>query len=208
MKRSLKFLAAGVAATAMVVAPTAASAQEDPSIAEIAVENGLDTLVTAVTLAGLDGALADCAYGPVTVFAPTEEAFAALPADVLNAAIADPEGLLTQVLLYHVVPGVQDAAAVTSATSLTTAQGQDLSVDGTVLNGSVNIVATDITACNGIVHVIDAVLIPELGEAETTEETNELPDTGVNSGILALVAGAFLLTGGAVLGLNRRRVEV
>jgi LPXTG-motif cell wall-anchored protein len=129
------------------------------------------------------------------VFAPVDSAFAALPAETLGAALADPSGLLTQILLYHVVPGSLDAAAVTSSTSLTTAQGGTISVNGAVLNGDINIIATDINACNGIVHLIDGVLIPAL------------PETGLGSSSVTLALGAMVLLGGsALLVATRRRV--
>lgn len=198
MKRSIKGLVAGLAASALLVAaPMSASAQDgDESITAIAsAEATLSTVVTALTLANLADTLDDCSYGPVTVFAPVDSAFAALPAETLGAALADPSGLLTQILLYHVVPGSLDAAAVTSSTSLTTAQGGTISVNGAVLNGDINIIATDINACNGIVHLIDGVLIPAL------------PETGLGSSSVTLALGAMVLLGGsALLVATRRRV--
>jgi transforming growth factor-beta-induced protein len=198
MKRSIKGLVAGLAASALLVAaPMSASAQDgEESITAIAsAESTLSTVVTALTLANLADTLDDCSYGPVTVFAPVDSAFAALPAETLGAALADPSGLLTQILLYHVVPGSLDAAAVTSATSLTTAQGGTISVNGAVLNGDINIIATDIAACNGIVHLIDGVLIPTL------------PETGLGSSSTTLALGAMVLLGGsALLVATRRRV--
>jgi LPXTG-motif cell wall-anchored protein len=186
-----------------------------PSIAELAVSSELDTLVEAVTAAGLADSLSDCAADPVTVFAPTDAAFAALPADTLAAALADPDGLLTTVLTYHVVPGLVGAAEVTAATSLTTAQGEAIAVNGAVLNGSVNIVATDNWACNGVVHVIDGVLLPPslAPAAPTTTPTTaplattpagDLPATGSENTVMALVAGLLVLGGIAMLGLRRR----
>jgi transforming growth factor-beta-induced protein len=207
MKRTLKVLVAGFAASALLVAaPMSASAQDgEDSITAIASgEATLSTVVTALTLAELAGALDDCSYGPVTVFAPVDSAFAALPAETLGAALADPSGLLTQILLYHVVPGSLDAAAVTSSTSLTTAQGGTISVSGAVLNGNINIIATDIAACNGIVHLIDGVLIPTLAD-----ETHELPETGVSSTVTTMALGALVLFGGsAMLVATRRRITV
>lgn len=198
MKRSIKGLVAGLAASALLVAaPMSASAQDgDESITAIAsAEATLSTVVTALTLANLADTLDDCSYGPVTVFAPVDSAFAALPAETLGAALADPSGLLSQILLYHVVPGSLDAAAVTSSTSLTTAQGETISVNGAVLNGDINIIATDINACNGIVHLIDGVLIPTL------------PETGLGSSSVTLALGAMVLLGGsALLVATRRRV--
>jgi transforming growth factor-beta-induced protein len=198
MKRSIKGLVAGLAASALLVAaPMSASAQDgDESITAIASgEATLSTVVTALTMANLADTLNDCSYGPVTVFAPVDSAFAALPAATLGAALADPSGLLTQILLYHVVPGSLDAAAVTSSTSLTTAQGGTISVSGAVLNGDVNIIATDITACNGIVHLIDGVLIPTL------------PETGLGTSSVTLALGMMVILGGsALLIATRRRV--
>ncbi len=198
MKRSIKGLVAGLAASALLVAaPMSASAQDgDESITAIAsAEATLSTVVTALTLANLADTLDDCSYGPVTVFAPVDSAFAALPAETLGAALADPSGLLSQILLYHVVPGSLDAAAVTSSTSLTTAQGETISVNGAVLNGDINIIATDVNACNGIVHLIDGVLIPTL------------PETGLGSSSVTLALGAMVLLGGsALLVATRRRV--
>lgn len=101
--------------------------------------------------------------GPFTVFAPTDAAFAALPAGTVDALLANPD-VLAEVLLYHVVPGSVLAADVVGLTSATTAQGSDIaiSVDGSTvtLNGSSKVVATDIQASNGAIHVIDAVLLP------------------------------------------------
>ena len=216
MKRTLKMLAAGAAAAAVVAAPMAASAQEDDSIAAIAAaDENFTTLVQAVGLADLGGLLGDCSEGPFTVFAPTDEAFGSLPADVLGAALADTD-LLTSILLYHVVPGTVLAADVVGLDSATTAQGEDIAVDGTVLNGSVNIVDTDIEACNGVIHVIDAVLLPPSvsGEEAPAEDAAEeaadepLPATGVNSLTAGLAAAALLAGGVALVGVSRRRVTV
>jgi transforming growth factor-beta-induced protein len=167
VKKSFALTIAGAVALAVSAVPSAASAQvPDPlpaeSIAAVAQAGGFSTLLTAATAAGLDGALADCAAGPFTVFAPTNDAFAALDQELLTAALGDPDGLLTDVLNYHIVPGIVPAADVVAATSLTTVLGADLAVSGTTLNGTVNITATDNFACNGVVHVIDAVLVPTL----------------------------------------------
>ena len=175
-----------------------------PSIAEIAVDGGFDTLVTAVTAAGLAEGLADCTSDPVTVFAPTDEAFAALPTETLEAALADPDGLLTTVLTYHVVPGIVGAAEVTSSTSLTSAQGEPIAVDGAVLNGSANIISTDNFACNGVVHAIDAVILPpSLAPAESAPDlAPDLPSTGGETTLLLIIAAAMVIGGFALIRLR------
>jgi transforming growth factor-beta-induced protein len=139
-------------------------ANEDaPSIAAIAAEDGrFTTLVTALEAAGLAETLAG--EGEFTVFAPTDEAFAALPEGTVESLLEDPQGALTAVLLYHVVEGAVPAEAVVTLDSATTLQGEPVTIsvrDGKViLNDSVEVVITDIVASNGIIHVIDGVLLP------------------------------------------------
>jgi len=133
-----------------------------PSIAEIAAgDNRFDTLTTALELTGLDDVLAT--GGPFTVFAPTDDAFAALPAGLLDSLIADPAAL-TNVLLYHVVPGDLFAETVVTLDGAATVLGPGINIDvredGVFLNGNVQVIITDIAASNGVIHVIDAVLIP------------------------------------------------
>lgn len=133
-----------------------------PTLTEAATAAGtFNTLLAAVTAAGLADTI-DTAPA-ITVFAPTDEAFAAIPADTLAALLADPEAL-TGVLLYHVVDGAKLASDVVGAASLTTLGGTELTVtvteDGVLLNDSVKIVTTDILVRNGVIHVIDAVLLP------------------------------------------------
>lgn len=174
MKKRLASIAAAVGLVALAVPATANAQVPDPlpdeSIAQVATDAGVfETLLTAATAAGLDGALADCSAGPFTVFAPTDDAFAAVPEDLLTAALGDPDGLLTDILNYHIVPGIVPATDVLAADTLTTALGADLVVDGdaATLNGTVNITGTDNFACNGVVHIIDAVLVPELPSIAT-----------------------------------------
>ena len=120
-----------------------------------------NTLESVIELAGLSEALAN--DGPLTVFAPTDDAFAALPATLLDALIEDPQGLLTSILLYHVVAGEARSTDLSNGQSITTVIGADVLVtinnDGVFINDAQVIVA-DIEADNGIVHVIDAVLTP------------------------------------------------
>jgi transforming growth factor-beta-induced protein len=142
---------------------------QDQNIVEIAAGNAdFSTLVAAVTAADPSIAEALSGEGPLTVFAPTNAAFEALLAQLNMSAedlLANTE-LLNQVLLYHVVSGSVLAADVVGmdGQSATTLQGEPVEISvvdgGVVLNGSVNVTATDILATNGVIHVIDAVLLP------------------------------------------------
>ncbi|MCS6909495.1 MAG: fasciclin domain-containing protein [Anaerolineales bacterium] len=119
-----------------------------------------NTLVAAVKAAGLVDALNG--PGPLTVFAPTDAAFAKLPRATLNALLADPKAL-SNILLYHVVAGDVRAAQVVNLTSATTLQGESIAIsltDGKVKVNNANVIATDITASNGVIHVIDTVILP------------------------------------------------
>ncbi len=131
------------------------------SIVDIAVGNDdFSTLVTAVTAAGLVDALSG--EGPFTVFAPTNDAFAALPAGALDAVLADP-ALLTAVLTYHVVAADVRAADVVGLDRARTIQGEYLAISVTdgVRVDQATVIATDLVATNGVIHVIDAVLLPK-----------------------------------------------
>lgn len=144
----------------------AAEWSDDPKpasrdIVDTAVAAGsFKTLVTAVKAAGLVETLKS--PGPFTVFAPTDEAFAALPKGALESLLKNPDALRS-VLLYHVVPGKVMAADVTKLTSAKTALGQTVAIDTSkgVRVGAAMVVQTDISASNGVIHVIDAVLMPK-----------------------------------------------
>ena len=131
-------------------------------IVDTAVAAGdFNTLVTAVKAAGLVETLKG--EGPFTVFAPTDAAFAKVPTDTLNALLAD-SAALANVLTYHVVAGNVMAADVVKLTSAVTVQGQAVSIevkDGKVYVDGAQVVATDIKASNGVIHVIDAVILPK-----------------------------------------------
>ena len=131
-------------------------------IVDTAVAAGdFNTLVTAVKAAGLVETLKG--EGPFTVFAPTDAAFAKVPTDTLNALLAD-KAALANVLTYHVVAGNVMAADVVKLTSAVTVQGQAVSIevkDGKVFVDGAQVVATDIKASNGVIHVIDAVILPK-----------------------------------------------
>ena len=130
-----------------------------PDIVDTAVSAGFNTLVAAVKAAGLVGTLKG--EGPFTVFAPTDEAFAKIPADALNALLADKEAL-RKVLLYHVVAGKVTAADVVQLSSATTAQGSDVMIDAShgVRINNATVVMADVMTSNGIIHAIDTVLMP------------------------------------------------
>jgi uncharacterized surface protein with fasciclin (FAS1) repeats len=131
------------------------------TIVDIAVEDGrFGTLVTALQTAGLVDTLAG--NGPFTVFAPTDDAFAALPDGVLAGLLEDIPSL-TEVLTYHVVAGSVLAEQVVGLNSATTLQGEDIIVtvvDGVVMIDEAKVVITDIIGSNGVIHVIDSVILP------------------------------------------------
>ena len=131
-------------------------------IVDTAVAAGdFNTLVTAVKAAGLVETLKG--EGPFTVFAPTDAAFAKVPTDTLNALLAD-KAALANVLTYHVVAGKVMAADVVKLTSAETVQGQAVSIevkDGKVYVDGAQVVTTDIKASNGVIHVIDTVILPK-----------------------------------------------
>jgi len=138
-------------------APEAAGKQDIVSIAAGSAD--FETLVTAVKAAGLADTLST--KGPFTLFAPTDAAFAKLPVEKLAALLADKEAL-TRVLTYHVVPGTVSADAVTKLSSAKTVEGGSLTIDATdgVKINDANVVKADIQASNGIIHVIDSVILP------------------------------------------------
>jgi uncharacterized surface protein with fasciclin (FAS1) repeats len=131
------------------------------NIVETAVKAGsFKTLVTAVQAAGLAQTLSS--PGPFTVFAPTDEAFARLPAGTVENLLKD-KAALTKVLTYHVVAGRHPAADVITRSSLQTVQGQSIRIDarsGVKVNDA-NVIAPDVLADNGIIHVIDHVILPQ-----------------------------------------------
>ena len=152
---------------------SAAEDEEMKTIIETAADDGnFNTLVSAIGAAGLTDTLNG--EGPFTVFAPTDEAFAAV--EGLDEIDAD---TLAEILTYHVAAGEYMAADVVNMTSIPTLQGGNLTVEVTdegVMVGGANVTATDIVCSNGVIHVIDAVLMPpaeeeteEMGE-ETVEE--------------------------------------
>ncbi|MBT8462416.1 MAG: fasciclin domain-containing protein [Gemmatimonadetes bacterium] len=153
------------AAIALAATSSAASAQDmdEKNIVEVAAEAGtFNTLIAAAKAADLAGALT--AEGPLTVFAPTDEAFAKLPEGTVEMLL-QPENKdkLHAVLLYHVVEGKVMSGQVVEMTSATTLQGDavDISVKmGKVYVDDAQVIAADVEASNGVIHVIDAVILP------------------------------------------------
>ena len=119
-----------------------------------------NTLLAAAKAAGLVDTLESA--GPFTVFAPTDEAFAKLPEGTIDNLLANPDKL-KQILLYHVVPGKVMAKDVVGLSSATTAQGSDIAIvlkgDSVMINNA-KVLKTDVMASNGVIHVIDTVIVP------------------------------------------------
>jgi transforming growth factor-beta-induced protein len=156
------------------------------SIVDIAVEDGrFTTLVAALQAAGLVETLQG--EGPFTVFAPTDDAFAALPEGALDGLLADTEAL-SSVLLYHVVSGVVKAADVVSldGQEVATLSGETVEVmlDGeNVMINDATVVITDIEGSNGVIHVVDAVILPpadDMADAEMEEMDQTIVDIAVS----------------------------
>ncbi len=133
-------------------------------IVDVAVGNGsFNTLVAAVKAGGLVDTLKG--EGPFTVFAPTDEAFAKLPDGTVDMLLKpENKDKLVAVLTYHVVAGKVMAADVMKIDKATTIQGQNVMIsvsDGTVMVNNAKVIAADVEASNGVIHVIDTVLLPQ-----------------------------------------------
>ena len=153
-----------LAVAAAVATPAVAHNHGDKApgtIVDVAAANAdFETLVAAVKAAGLVETLSG--PGPFTVFAPTDEAFAKIPKADLDALLKD-KAKLTAVLTYHVVPGKVMAADVVKLKEAKTVQGQSIKIDtsmGVKVDGA-NVVKTDIVCSNGVIHVIDSVILPK-----------------------------------------------
>ncbi len=153
--------------------PTAAEKSAENDVVETAVAAGqFKTLVKAVQAAGLTDTLQG--EGPFTVFAPTDEAFAAIPEAKLKALLADKKAL-TAVLTYHVVPGQVMARDVVKLDSAKTVQGQSVTIQtqgGQVRVNNASVIKTDIVCSNGVIHVIDAVLLPPETKTSSSRQSN------------------------------------
>jgi len=185
-----KKLVLGILASVIAVAGlSACSNQKD--IVDIAVEDGrFNTLVAAVQAADLVDTLKS--EGPFTVFAPTDDAFNKLPAGTVEGLLNDIP-TLTNILLYHVVPGKVMAEDVVNLTSATTASGEAVTIsvmDGKVMINDAQVIITDIEASNGVIHVVDTVILPP-------EEMKDIVDIAVEDGrfntLVAAVQAADLV---------------
>ena len=162
MKLRLSFTLA-LALLVLLTANVYAGKEKQKDIVDTAVAAGsFNTLVTAVQAAGLVDTLKS--EGPFTVFAPTDEAFAKLPPGTVEALLEDKEKL-TAILTYHVVAGKKVAKDVIETAQLDTVQGSALKIDTSngVKVGGATVQTTDIMTSNGVIHVIDTVLIPGEG---------------------------------------------
>jgi len=162
MTKRLKSMAVAAAAVGILLAGSTARAQQKDIVDTAVAAGSFTTLAKALQAAELIQTLKS--NGPFTVFAPTDEAFAKLPAGTL-ADLLKPENRskLTAILTYHVVPGKVTASQVTGLTSARTVNGQPLTIaikDGTVMIDNARVVKTDIAAANGVIHVIDTVMLP------------------------------------------------
>ena len=157
-------LRSAILATGLALAAACTPMMEsEPDIVDIAVSNGsFNTLVAAVTAAGLVDTLKS--DGPFTVFAPTDAAFAALPSGTVESLLLpENKDQLVAILTYHVVPGaITSDQLAGQRLSVATVNGAEVHIDGRegVKVEDSNVTAADIIASNGVIHVIDAVLLP------------------------------------------------
>ena len=168
LNRVIKFSSLALAFAASLLVATGVSAgnygnKDGNDIVDTAVAAGdFTTLAAALQAGGLIGTLKS--DGPFTVFAPTDAAFAKLPAGTVESLLKpENKDQLVEILTYHVVPGKVKAADVVTMTSAPTANGEDLAIrvegDSVFINDS-RVVKTDIAASNGVIHVVDTVILP------------------------------------------------
>ncbi|SDH91774.1 fasciclin domain-containing protein [Alloyangia pacifica] len=150
-------------AAALIASPALADHHMEKNIVETAQEAGsFSTLLAAAEAAGLVDTLTG--EGPFTVFAPTDDAFGALPEGTVDTLLLpENKDQLTSILTYHVVPGKVMSSDLTNGMMAETVQGESLEImtEGGVTVGGVNVTQPDIEASNGVIHVIDGVLMPQ-----------------------------------------------
>jgi uncharacterized surface protein with fasciclin (FAS1) repeats len=181
-RRRVVLTVSAVLAGLVLVVPVGMANAADPDIVDTAVAAGqFTTLAKALEAAGLVDTLKG--PGPFTVLAPTDAAFAKIPADQLNALLANKDAL-TKVLTYHVIRGQVPASEVVQMKTLTPIEGEPIMVsvsnDTVTLNNSAKVVQTDIMASNGVIHGIDTVLIPP-SIANPPKPTPASPSSGSSS---------------------------
>ncbi len=167
-----------------------------PDIVDTAIGAGtFNTMVAAVQAAGIEDTLRSA--GPFTVLAPTDDAFAALGTDTINALLADPD-TLADILLYHVISGAVTSDVVVTLDSATMANGDDITievVDGqVVINDVATVTTVDIMASNGVIHVIDAVLLPP-ADPEPEPMPKDIVDTAIGAGTFNTLVAAVQAAG-------------
>ena len=153
-----KFTAAATAAL-MIATPALAGSMDKDIVDTAAAAGSFNTLLAAATAAGLVDTLKG--DGPFTVFATTDDAFAALPEGTVEALLADPEAL-AGILTYHVVPGAVMSTDLVDDMKAGTVNGAEITIDlddGVMVNDA-TVVAADVEASNGVIHVIDKVILP------------------------------------------------
>ena len=168
VRRNIRAVLFGAAATLVTALSLVTYAKPNPAPAKDIVDTAVaagsfKTLTAALQAAGLVDTLKG--NGPFTVFAPTDEAFAKLPAGTVESLLKpENKAKLTSILTYHVVPGKVTAAEVTKLTSAKTVNGHSLTIStmgGTVMVDNAKVVKTDILCSNGVIHVIDSVVLPK-----------------------------------------------
>ncbi|MFN8021061.1 MAG: fasciclin domain-containing protein [Acidimicrobiales bacterium] len=212
MKRLLAASAVALTTALSLGLGATANADETKTIVENAsADPQFSTLVAALGAAGLTSPFDSCDDPKTTVFAPTNDAFtkAFTALGVTADEVLANKELLTSILTYHVVSGEVPASAVVGLDSATTLQGEDIAIsvagDQVTLNGSVKVVATDVANCNGVIHVIDGVLLPPSVAASLAAPT--MPATGADSGIIAAFAAGLIGVGAlGVFGARRARL--
>jgi len=162
-----------------VPTPVPTTAPVEKTIINTAVADGrFSTLVAAVNAANLTGTLNSA--GPFTLFAPTDDAFKKLPNGTLTTLLKDPEGNLKQILLYHVVSGTVMAKDAKNLSYAKTVQGDNITittVNGTLMVNGAKVIISDIKCSNGVIHVIDTVLLPPEKKPVTPTPTPTLQPT-------------------------------
>ena len=161
MKTMFTFTSLAVAALLTIASP--ARAQQKDIVDTAVAAGSFNTLAKALTAADLVSTLKGA--GPFTVFAPTDEAFAKLPAGTLNDLLKpENKAKLRRILTYHVVPGTVTSADVVKLRTAKAVSGDEIAVNangGKVMVDTANVVKTDIAASNGVIHVIDSVILPD-----------------------------------------------